>query len=97
VFLSWQNVAESKINSEMFAHEKEPCKSENVEDFKLLGHKKPTNYRTVKRFGSDRKCGISSSKARAALKSQTAGCSAKSYRKLRMEDPSSSKHCQKSI
>jgi hypothetical protein len=90
VFLSWQNVAESKINSEMFAHEKEPCKSENVEDFKLLGHKKPTNYRTIKRFekqenvegkiGSDREYAISSSKARAGLKSQTAGCSAKSFR-----------------
>jgi hypothetical protein len=53
-------------------------KSETVEHFKLLGFKIPTIYRTIKRFekqekverkiGTGKKCALSSSKVRAALK-----------------------------
>jgi hypothetical protein len=64
-------------------------KSKTVKDLKLLGFKIPTIYRKIKRFekqekvkrkiGSGKKCALSSSKVRAALKKQTAGRSAKSY------------------
>jgi hypothetical protein len=67
-------------------------KSETAEHFKRLRFKIPTIYRTSKRFekqekvekkiSSGKKCALSSSKVRAALKKQTAGRSAKSYREL---------------
>jgi hypothetical protein len=63
-----------------------------VEYFKLLGHKKPNIYRTIKRFEKQenverkidpgRKCAILSSKAIATFKKQTVGRSSKSYREL---------------
>jgi transposase len=68
-------------------------KSETVEYFKLLEFKTPTIYRTIKRFekqekvekkiGSGKKCALSLSKICVALKKQTAGRNAKSYRELR--------------
>jgi hypothetical protein len=68
------------------------CKSETVEHFKLLGFKIATTYRTIKmcekeekverKIGSGKKCALSSSKAPAALKQQTAGRIRNSYREL---------------
>jgi hypothetical protein len=64
----------------------------DVEHFKLLGFNIPIIFLTIKRFekqekmerniGSGKKCAFSSSKVHAALKKQTAGCCAKSYREL---------------
>jgi hypothetical protein len=67
-------------------------KNETFEYFELLRYKNPTIYRTIKRFekqknedikiGSGQKFAPLPSKSCATLKKQTAGCSAKSYRKL---------------
>jgi hypothetical protein len=65
-------------------------KNETVEHFKLMGLKIPTIYRTIKRFEKQEKLDPGknvpfhrlNSKVRAALKKQTAGRSAKSYREL---------------
>jgi hypothetical protein len=42
-----------------------------------------------------KKCALSLSKVRAALKKQTVGRNEKSYRELGVEHPSSSQHCSK--
>jgi hypothetical protein len=61
-------------------------KSETDEHFKLLGFKILLSHNKkvweARKFGSGKKCTLSSFKVRAALKEQTAGRSAKSYREL---------------